>query len=330
MENLYATWERFKELLRRCPHHGLPKWLVVQTFYNGLNHNTRITIDAAARGALMGKETDEAYNLLEEMANKSYQWSSKRSMPRRTAGVHEIDAMTALNAKVCEICAGPHVTHECQAGISFIPQPSEQVNYVANQGGRQFNPNANIYNPGWRNHPNFSWSNNQNVLKPPIGFQQQEKKPSLEDLVATMAKTTSDYMARIDTMFQNQQAAIRNLEMQIGQIANMVNNRAQGTLPSTTENNPKEQCKVIKLRSGKQVRQDEEEKVELEEAGQNFPETVDWAISDRDRNATESEQLKFEDQHLTETAKWIPKWKTVQEKNEKHTKEEESQYLETK
>jgi len=125
------------------------------------------------------------------MANNSYQWSFERSMPRRTTRVHEIDAMTALNAKVdnlfkkidqlninsiqscvqvCEICAGPHVTNECQAGISFIPQPSEQVNYVANQGGRQFNPNANTYNPGWRNHPYFSWSNNQNVLKPPIGF----------------------------------------------------------------------------------------------------------------------------------------------------------------
>ncbi|XP_052197322.1 uncharacterized protein LOC127804491 [Diospyros lotus] len=238
MENLYEAWERFKELLRRYPHHGLPNW---------------ITIDAAAGGALMGKEIDEAYNLLEEMANNNHQWSSERSMPRRTAGVHEIDAMTALNAKVCEICVGPYVTHECEAGISFIPQPSEQVNYVANQGGRQFNPNENTYNLGWRNHPNFSWSNNQNVLKPPIGFQWQEKKPSLEDLVATIAKTTSDYVAKTNTIFQNQQAAIRNIEMQIGQIANMVNNRAQGTLPSTTENNPREDVKVVTLRSGKQL-----------------------------------------------------------------------------
>ena len=197
--------------------------------------------------------------------------------------------------QVCEIYAGPHVTNECQVGISFIPQPSKQVNYVANQGGRQFNPNANIYNLGWKNHPNFSWSNNQNVLKPPIGFQLQEKKPLLEDLVATMAKTTSDYMAKTDTMFQNQQAAIRNLEMQIGQIANMVNNRAQGVLPRTTENNPKEKCKAIKLRSGKQVGQDEEEEAEPKEVGQNYPEIIDWAISDHDQNATESEKLKFED-----------------------------------
>ncbi|GKU89504.1 hypothetical protein SLEP1_g3633 [Rubroshorea leprosula] len=35
-ESLYEAWERFKELLRQCPNHGLPVWLQVQTFYNAL------------------------------------------------------------------------------------------------------------------------------------------------------------------------------------------------------------------------------------------------------------------------------------------------------
>ena len=35
-ESLYETWERFKELLRKCPHHGLAVWQQVSTFYNGL------------------------------------------------------------------------------------------------------------------------------------------------------------------------------------------------------------------------------------------------------------------------------------------------------
>jgi len=33
-ESLYEAWERFKDLLRLCPHHDLQKWMVVQTFYN--------------------------------------------------------------------------------------------------------------------------------------------------------------------------------------------------------------------------------------------------------------------------------------------------------
>ncbi|MBA0628423.1 hypothetical protein Godav_023148 [Gossypium davidsonii] len=46
METLYGAWERFKDLLRRCSHRGLPLWLQVQTFYNSLNLSTRQLIDA--------------------------------------------------------------------------------------------------------------------------------------------------------------------------------------------------------------------------------------------------------------------------------------------
>ncbi|PWS05605.1 hypothetical protein, partial [Enterobacter sp. HPCN14] len=31
-ESIYEAWERFKELLRKCPHHALPDWLIIQTF----------------------------------------------------------------------------------------------------------------------------------------------------------------------------------------------------------------------------------------------------------------------------------------------------------
>jgi len=49
------VWERFKEMLRLCPHYGLEKWLIVHTFYNGLLYMTKIMVDAAAGGALMNK-----------------------------------------------------------------------------------------------------------------------------------------------------------------------------------------------------------------------------------------------------------------------------------
>ena len=57
-------------------------------------------IDAASGGALMGRERDEAYELLEEMASNSYQWQSDRAMPRKAAGVHEIDAISAIHAQL--------------------------------------------------------------------------------------------------------------------------------------------------------------------------------------------------------------------------------------
>jgi len=67
-ESLYDAWEHFKEMLRFCPHHGLEKWLLVHTFYNGLSYTTKMTIDAAAGGALINKTYTEAYALIEDMA----------------------------------------------------------------------------------------------------------------------------------------------------------------------------------------------------------------------------------------------------------------------
>ena len=55
-ENLAEVWERFHELLRRCPHHRLTRWMQVHTFYNSLSA-TKTVIDASAGGALMKKTT---------------------------------------------------------------------------------------------------------------------------------------------------------------------------------------------------------------------------------------------------------------------------------
>ena len=59
-KTLYDTWERFKDLLRRCPYHGFLTWLQVQTFYNGLNHATTQMIDTAVGGTLNNKTLEVA------------------------------------------------------------------------------------------------------------------------------------------------------------------------------------------------------------------------------------------------------------------------------
>ncbi|KAL0434272.1 UNVERIFIED_CONTAM: hypothetical protein Slati_2761500 [Sesamum latifolium] len=95
-----GTWERYKDLLRACSHHGLQKWLTVHTFYNGLTYNTRSTVDAAAGGFLMNKSVQEGYNLLKEMALHHHQWSNKRANPAKTPEKYEVDAFTMLNIKM--------------------------------------------------------------------------------------------------------------------------------------------------------------------------------------------------------------------------------------
>ncbi|KAL5549092.1 hypothetical protein UlMin_004323 [Ulmus minor] len=61
-------------------------------------------------------------------------------------------------------------------------------------------------------------------------------------------------MARNDAVIQSHAASLRNLENQVGQLANELKNRPPGTLPSNTESpkrDGKEHCKAITLRGGK-------------------------------------------------------------------------------
>ena len=70
------AWERFHELLRRCPHHRLTIWMQVHTFYNGLRD--RAVIDASVGGALMKKTTNPTYEILEDASTNTNQWPRDR------------------------------------------------------------------------------------------------------------------------------------------------------------------------------------------------------------------------------------------------------------
>ncbi|GJR41507.1 hypothetical protein Tco_1217191 [Tanacetum coccineum] len=57
-ENLYQAWERFKELLMKCPQHYLTEMQVVVLFYNVLDVPTRQILDS--RGAIPSKTAADA------------------------------------------------------------------------------------------------------------------------------------------------------------------------------------------------------------------------------------------------------------------------------
>ena len=54
-ESIHDPLKRYKVLLTKASNYGLPLWLEIQFFYNGLHPNTKMIIDAAAVGALMSK-----------------------------------------------------------------------------------------------------------------------------------------------------------------------------------------------------------------------------------------------------------------------------------
>ncbi|XP_031394316.1 uncharacterized protein LOC116205794 [Punica granatum] len=232
------------------------------TNFTNLDDTLRSLVDAAAGGALMGKNYNEASALIEEMASSAHNWQNERSKSR-VASVNDMDTIANLTTQIsalttqvafCELCSGPHSTLECMSGNPSASPNGEQVNFVNNFQRSNQGPYSNTYNPGWRNHPNFSWRNENNALKPPLGFQKQGPAQNAppQQSQSRMEELMLSYMQKTDTMLQNQQATIRNLEVQISQISQQLSNRPSGSLPSNTEENPKG-VNAIMLRSGKEL-----------------------------------------------------------------------------
>ncbi|XP_027347997.1 uncharacterized protein LOC113859415 [Abrus precatorius] len=258
-------------------------------------------IDAAAGGTLNSKTPRAAQELFEEMAMNSYQWSSTRSKPAKSAGIYRLDAVTSLAMQVealgkkidglsvnhqvapvmrCDICGGGHPNHECRA------TQEEYANVIGNIPPYQ-NYNG-MNNPGWRNYANQPWNNNQQPMQNNtlLGFQQAshpppppaEKKSNLEELMTKSIQTSESRFQSTETALRNQQASIHNLEIQLGQISRLLSERPQGSLPSNTETNPREQVNAVTLRSGRTLQEkgkQETEKDAVEEKDKCQEETVE-------------------------------------------------------
>ncbi|KAJ9535799.1 hypothetical protein OSB04_un001046 [Centaurea solstitialis] len=177
-ETVPTAWERFKELLRKCPHHGIPYCIQLETFYNGLNYPARQMLDATAGGAFTASSYNEGYNILEKISSNNGHWADSRAKPLQLTGVNDtystlatqvrdmavmlknlttkkqvvsgIDASEASELPVqCAYCGENHLFDNC-------PGNPEKVNYIGNND--KTGPFSPTYNPGWRDHPHLKWN----------------------------------------------------------------------------------------------------------------------------------------------------------------------------
>nr|GEY47425.1 reverse transcriptase domain-containing protein [Tanacetum cinerariifolium] len=66
------TWERFKDLLRQCPHHGFSELHQLDTFYNALNPNDQDALDSAVGGNFLDKIPRECLSIIESKSKVRY------------------------------------------------------------------------------------------------------------------------------------------------------------------------------------------------------------------------------------------------------------------
>lgn len=88
----------------------------------------------------------------------------------------------------CDFYGGGHENKRCS-----LEGLSEEAQFASFQ---KINPYSNIYNPGWKDHSNFRWSNNQNQSGNQAMQQNQQasnfqRKPlQLEEALQNFIKAT--------------------------------------------------------------------------------------------------------------------------------------------
>ncbi|XP_031262239.1 uncharacterized protein LOC116120427 [Pistacia vera] len=278
-ETLYEYWERFKKPCASCPYHQISDQLLIQYLYEGLLPMERNMIDAASGCALVDKTPEAAKQLISNMAANSQQFGTRHDAPPKrvnevstssieqqlsdlTSLVRQLAVGNAQQVNACGICST--MGHQTDMCPTLQEEGTEQVNAVGNFFGplRQHDPYSNTYNPGWRDHSNFSYGGNRQVGGGHNFFQNrqqqsfQPKQPasqisnsSLEDIVKSLALNTKQFQQ--DTRSSNQ-----SLENQMGQMATAISRleaQVGGKLPSQTVVNPKKNVNAVTLRSGKKV-----------------------------------------------------------------------------
>nr|GEW63489.1 reverse transcriptase domain-containing protein [Tanacetum cinerariifolium] len=184
-ETFGEAWERFKKMLRVCPHHGFTELAQIDTFYNGLNDNDQDLLNATAGGNLLSKTTREALQIIENKSKVCYS--------RNKPNVSRMNTTSRDNATVkesCVTCGGNHAYYNCphtdsnQPSVCVATGTYNQVapqnrasNFMAPPGFALVQNGQNRFNQNQGQGNNFNLGNNfQPFQVPNQGFQKNDQK----------------------------------------------------------------------------------------------------------------------------------------------------------
>jgi len=148
------------------------------------------------------------------------------------------------------------VSENCQVGNPFAPPQVEHVAYVNNfQPRPNHDPYSNSYNPGWKQHPNFSYRTDplpfpQANARPTPGFQRSSyppqapppQKSNLESILESVLlaqQKQDEYIKQLASKVDLLTTHNKMLETQIAHQASS-SSTPPGRLPSKPEQNPRE------------------------------------------------------------------------------------------
>ncbi|GJX36389.1 reverse transcriptase domain-containing protein [Tanacetum coccineum] len=282
-ESFSEAWDRFKDLLRACPHHGFSELHQLDTFYNALNVNDQDSLNSAAGGNFLDKRPADCSSIIESKSkvrnSRSKAIVAKVSTSASTSGVSPdvaelkdmvrallldkqtspVPAPAPVKAveQSCVTCGGAHSYRNCPATDSnnYRDNIQEYVSQAAaanfNQGNSGYRPPpmANqIRPPGFPPMQHNNQANNQNRWNQNQnrgnGYNQgQIQRPQVQQQAPMYQPPVNQHPAYQAPAHQASAKIVIISKLQL-----LLQDSVR--LPSNTVANPKGELKAITTRSG--------------------------------------------------------------------------------
>nr|GEY80773.1 reverse transcriptase domain-containing protein [Tanacetum cinerariifolium] len=257
-----VAWDKYKDLLRACPHHGFTNLHQLDTFYNALNPTDQDSLNSAAGGNVLERRTQDVLRIIENKSkvrnsrNKSVvsqvksndsNSNSSSEIAKLTHAVNQqtsvvTTAMTAILKQfqailplpsvkaveeICVTCSGAHPYYQCLAadGNTFPELRDNIQGYVA-ADAVNYNLGNSIYRP----------SGMANQIRPPSFAQ-----PNVQNNQNRFSQPQGYNRGNNFNPEQSYQAPTQQ---------NQVVPLRSGSIPSKTIANPKSELIAITTRSG--------------------------------------------------------------------------------
>nr|GEU57685.1 reverse transcriptase domain-containing protein [Tanacetum cinerariifolium] len=233
-ESFHKAWDRYKDLLHACPHHGFIELHQLHTFYNALNLADQDSLNAAAGGNLLEKSTQDVLTIIENKSKDNIQGYVSAATVNYNQGNPGYRPPSMANQIRPPGFAQPNV----QNNQNLFGPPQ-----VFNRGNN-FNHEQSYQAPAQQNQ-----NVHLNELEKVKRMNEANMKAMQTQIDMLKNELRNEMKNSIQTSLSNQTNEIKNMMASLLQM-NTAYTSGSGSLPSNTVANPKGELKAITTRSG--------------------------------------------------------------------------------
>nr|GEU73373.1 DNA-directed DNA polymerase [Tanacetum cinerariifolium] len=252
-ESFHEVWERYKDLIHACPHHGSTELHRLDTFYNALNPAEQDSLNAAAGGNLLERSTQDVLTIIENKSKvrnsqskpiasqvKACDTTSSSEIAKLTHAVNQQtnDVTTAMTAmlkqlqatpppspvmaveETCVTCGGAHPYYQClAAGGNTFPEFRDNIQGYVPAAASNYNQG----NPGYR----------------PQGVANQ-MRPQEQPYQATTQSNQNFHLDELEKIKRMNDVSMKAMQNQIDMVKNELRNEMKTSIQTYLSNQTNE------------------------------------------------------------------------------------------